>query len=123
MVRHLERGNFSSAAKCLLIDLYFPTETKGYYCLVSAISLYHADPWQSLTKEIYPAVGQLAGLGKNEKRVEKLIREAVQKAWKRRDRRIWDQYFPGEEKPTNREFISKLSEVLDLWEACCAGKK
>lgn len=27
-------------------------------------------------------------------------------------------YFPGWEKPSNGEFISKLFEMLDLWVAC-----
>lgn len=122
MARHLEPGNLTAAVKCVLIQLYIPTDSKGYRCLIVAIPLYNEDPEQSLTKEIYPAVAKLLGCF-DWKKVEKNIRDAIGRAWSKRDPEIWKQYFQKNRKPGNWEFVSRISEILDIWAVCVKAKE
>lgn len=117
MARHLEPGNFCAAVKCVLIQLHIPTDSKGYRCLILAIPIYHSDPGQSWTKEIYPEVARLTDCV-SWKAVERSIRMAISCAWGLRDPTIWACYFQRKRKPSNGEFISKISEMLDVWMAC-----
>ena len=101
----------------LLLTLGFSTNCKGYNYLREAISTYAKDPGQTMTKELYPAVGKKYGASALQ--VERAMRTAIEKAWKRRDNETWGRYFilltDGEiAKPCNSEFISRLADVLIL---------
>lgn len=97
----------------LLLSLNVPTKRKGYFCLREAILLMAKDPNQSVTKEVYPAVAKM--MGGSVTQVERLIRSAIEKAWKLRDPDIWDRYFPElETRPTNRAMISRLADCINL---------
>lgn len=87
---------------------------QGYEMLRFGVTLYHQDPMQSFTKELYPAIAKVCGCA-NWKQVESSIRNAIAAGWKKRDREIWQQYFPdATKKPTNKAFIARLSELLDI---------
>lgn len=122
LVRHLKPEDFRSAVKCILIQLYVPTDSIGYRCLVITIPMYHDDPEQSLTKEIYPAVAKCLNCF-SWKKVEKNIRDAISVAWHDRDIAVWQRFFPKERRPSNGEFISRISEILGVWEACMRANK
>ena len=99
----------------LLLGLGFSTNCKGYNYLREAIPTYAKDPGQAMTKELYPAVGKK--FGASALQVERAMRTAIEKAWKRRDDEMWERFFiplaNGEiEKPCNSEFISRLADVL-----------
>lgn len=101
----------------LLLNLGFSTNCKGYNYLREAIAAYAKDPGQTMTKELYPAVGKR--FGASALQVERAMRTAIEKAWKRRDDHLWGKYFTpsanGEiEKPCNSEFISRLADVMIL---------
>lgn len=99
--------------KAVLIELGIPTNLAGYRCLACAIPMYHEDPGQSVTKQLYPAAGQMCTPSLTGAQVEKLIRYAIDIAWRDRNQEAWKKYFPQDEKPTNWEFISRLVETLD----------
>jgi two-component system response regulator (stage 0 sporulation protein A) len=101
----------------LLVALGIETKWKGYGCLREAILLMARERDQSMTKELYPAVAKICG-GDWES-VERTCRSAIQKAWAKRDRRLWQLYFPGEgpegaRRPSNRAFISRLADAIRL---------
>lgn len=101
----------------LLLSLGIPTKLHGYTYLREAILLMARKPGQSITKELYPAVGALCGCDKDN--VERSIRSAVASAWKRKDDRVWQLYFqPGPDgvipKPTNSAIITRLADSLHL---------
>lgn len=101
----------------LLLALGIPTKLRGYGYLREAILLAAANPGQSITKELYPAVGVLCE--STSVHVERSIRSAIHTAWERRDERIWQMYFqPGPEgrisRPTNAAFISRLADGMSL---------
>lgn len=93
-----------------MIKLGIMTNLAGYRCLVQAIPLYRENPGQSLTKQLYPEVGEKCSPNLTGAQVEKQIRYAIEIAWQNRDPETWRRYFPMDRKPTNGEFISRISE-------------
>ena len=92
--------------------LGIPVHRKGYRQLTIAIACFAKDDTQSVTKELYPAVAQIAGI-QDWRLVERDIRTVIQYAWANRDSSVWDIYFPGICKaPSNKIFISTLSDLL-----------
>lgn len=101
----------------LLLSLSVPTKLNGYAYLQEAVVLMVKDPRQSITKELYPAVGSLCRC--NASNVERSIRNAIAAAWNHMDARIWQLYFsPSSDgvipRPTNAAFISRLADSLRL---------
>lgn len=104
----------------LLIALGVPTHRKGFHYCQEALKLLLDNPFQQVTKTVYPEVGKRFGVKKES--VEKDIREVVQQAWSQGERRIWLQYFPAAPngqipKPTNTVFLTRLREAIS---ASCA---
>lgn len=99
----------------ILLTLGVPAGRKGYTYLEEIIELYRQDPGRSLTKELYPAVGNANRT--NGVSVERAIRGAIQTAWEQRNETIWRLYFtPTRDglmpRPTNRMFIATLAEAI-----------
>lgn len=99
----------------MLLALNVAAKRKGYNCLREAILLMAENPGQSITKELYPAVGQLCGAKRNQ--VERVMRTAIDAAWQRRDETVWRLYFPPQTdgsipRPSNATFICRLADCL-----------
>ena len=99
----------------VLMTMSFSAKLDGYSYLVDAIPLFAKDTTQSITKELYVAVGQLRR--KDPTLVERSIRSAIDKAWKNRDEQVWRQYFrcaPNGTvpRPSNGDFIARMAQVL-----------
>lgn len=83
--------------------------------LLVLIQLYLEGPDQSLTKELYPAVGHRCD--SNGAAVERAVRNLIEDAWEHRNEQLWRLYFPTDRhgnviKPTNRSFIAAMSMAL-----------
>lgn len=99
----------------VLISMSFSAKLDGYSYLVDAIPCFAKDTTQSITKELYVAVGQLRR--KDPTLVERSIRSAIDKAWKNRDEQVWRQYFRCAPdgtvpRPSNGDFIARMAQVL-----------
>lgn len=93
--------------------LRFASYLDGYRQLCVGIPLFHEDPQQNLSKELYPAIARICGY-KTEKCVEHSIRKAIQNAWKRRTPGAWEQFFPNITRcPSNKAFLARMAELLD----------
>lgn len=108
----------------LLMALGIATNRKGYNCLREAIPIYSKDPNQSITKELYPAVGKACDAAPVQ--VERAIRGVIEKAWRNRDDQVWRIYFtPCSDgtihKPSNSEFVSRLADYLVLKNSVADG--
>ena len=99
----------------LLLRLGVSAKLRGCKYLQCAINLMLKDSEQMVTKELYPAVGQVFGV--DGKRVERCIRNAIHTTWQKCDGRVWGKYFrtDGEGRilrPTNAEFISRMADCI-----------
>lgn len=95
-----------------LMRLGFEPKLSGYRYLMAAIPRYAENPTQSITKELYPMVGE-------SKLIERSIRSAIEKAWQQGDEAIWREYFPcgadgSVPRPSNGTFIARLAQKLVL---------
>ena len=96
-----------------------PAHIKGYQYLRSAITLVLQDTGiiNSVTKELYPAVGKM--FQTTSSRVERAIRHAIEVAWDRGDIETITDIFgytiqSTRGKPTNSEFIAMVADNLRL---------
>lgn len=106
-----------TAVSNVLLSLGISTKLRGYAYLREAILEMMDNPGQSVTKELYPAVGKSCGATKTQ--VERSIRSAIGKAWDSRDAAIWRLYFQSqpaqkEERPSNAVFISCIADRLSV---------
>lgn len=96
----------------LLLRLGLAPGKDGFTQLRVGIPLYIKDPFQRLTKELYPTIAQLCGYNSG-LQVEHSIRTVIHEAWVTRDEALWSNLFPSCEKaPANRLFISRIAAVL-----------
>ena len=94
-----------------LKKLSVPQKLDGFQHLQIGVSLYAQNPRQLIVKELYPAIGKIAGCSPES--VEHSIRRAIMAAWQSRDQAVWEIYFPHRTGcPTNKEFISTLAALL-----------
>lgn len=104
----------------VLLSLGVPTKLRGYGYLREAILLMAEDPTQSITKVLYPAVAaryKKENVRIESKHIERSIRSAIERAWDKRDERIWRLYFAPEgdgalRRPTNGAFVSRIADSL-----------
>ena len=107
--------NLRDEAYTILLSLGISLCGKNFACIHEAL-VYATEHQNSfVTKELYPAVA--ARCGGTPKRVEKAIRDTIEKAWKNRDDRVWQLYFAYRNDgtipcPTNGEFLSRLAFYL-----------
>ena len=105
------RGDGQSRSAKLLLELWFNPGTDGFRFLKIAIPLYAQDPQQRICKELYTAIAGICGAG-SWNQVERSIRSAIESAWKLQAP-AWAAWFPGcTASPTNKTFISRLSQEL-----------
>ena len=105
----------SARASELLMELGISTKLKGFAYAREAILTVCRDFSQSITKELYPAVAEALGVSATQ--VERSIRNAIEVAWKKRNKSVWSRYFnnqTGENpaKPTNAQFITRLAHCI-----------
>lgn len=98
-----------------LLDLGISTKLKGFSYLQEAVLLMTQNPGISITKELYPAVGNLCHSSST--LVERSIRSAVDGAWRKRNDAVWLKYFRADAsgmipRPSNTLFISSLAGPL-----------
>ncbi|MBQ8358297.1 MAG: response regulator [Oscillospiraceae bacterium] len=108
------KADLSAQAAVHLHILNFHTHLDGYRQLCVGVPIFAKNPGMLLSKELYPAIA--ARLDATDPRtVEHSIRKSIADAWNRRDLVAWEKYFPGSHTPlTNKEFISRLAEMLEL---------
>lgn len=95
-----------------LLSLGITPKHRGYHYLREGIVLMAQDPSQSVTKVLYPQVGEKCDA--DPRHVERSIRSALSAAWEHRDEALWQAYFPVHQDrcPTNAVFLSRLAELL-----------
>ncbi len=105
-----------NAVTGMLLNLGIATKHDGFAYLQIAIPLYAEDPSQTITKVLYPTVAKQ--LNKTPRQVERSMRTAIEAAWNKHDKHVWQQYFHAAPdgsvpKPPNKTFISHLANKLN----------
>ena len=99
-------------ARYHLQQLNIQPHLDGYKDLAVALPLFFADPEQTLSKELYPTVAEIMGHD-DARLIERSIRSAITRAWKTRDKIVWQKYFPGERDcPSNKLFLARICEMM-----------
>ena len=101
-----------------LRTLGFKPKLTGWEMLLAGIPILAANPRQTLSKELYPAIAAAVGASDG-RAVEHAIRDCITKAWKRRDPLVWQKYFPPDKNgnipcPTNSQFMKTLAQMISL---------
>lgn len=101
----------------LLLSLQFKSHLDGYRLLCVGVPLFARDLRQKVTAELYPAIARQCGWTDG-RAVEKTIRNAIDGAWRVRDKAVWAKYFPnaledGVPCPSNKVFITRMAEELN----------
>lgn len=126
LVARLGEENQEQIVAALLLTLRVPSKKDGFSYLVWAVQHYRKDPYQSVTKELYPSVAARFGPRLKGNAVEKSIRVAIDQAWRDCDEETWKLFFPAPgdlwARPSNTEFISRLAWLLELWLASRESK-
>lgn len=122
LARHLDKCDLRGVTIVALMELGVPTKSIGFEYLKRAILLQHEDPTRALTKDIYLEISLRCKLN-SEEQVDQAIRDAIRIAWENGSKAAWRWYFSYDgqaprRRPTNSEFISKISCILELWQAC-----
>ncbi len=99
----------------ILSSLGIAVKLRGYAYLQDAILLMVERPGMSITKELYPSVGDIHNT--TGVLVERSIRSAIKGAWEKRDNQVWQKYFLANADgdvphPTTAQFIARLAEIL-----------
>jgi len=100
-------------------EIGIPAHIKGYQYIREAIMLVieDMDVINSVTKVMYPTVAQK--FSTTSKRVERLMRHAIDAAWDRGDIEVLQRFFgytisTSRGKPTNSEFIAMVADRLRI---------
>lgn len=104
-----------SVVTSALMELGIPTKRGGFHFCREAILMLGDNPSLQVTKHIYPELAKAGGC--KAEAVEKSIRDVIVSAYEHRNDAAWRRYFspaPNGQipRPSNRMFLSVLSEVL-----------
>ena len=104
----------------MLGDLGAPSRPKGYEFLKVAIQRLYENPFQQLTKCLYPDVAKICDKGATGTHVERDMRHIIHKMWESRDPEVWEEYLGQgcDECPSVGEFVAKMAEAVKLWKGC-----
>lgn len=111
-----DRNAPAKRAERLLSDLGMPSHLKGFAYLKTAFELCMEDPEEmdGITKRLYPDIAKEHKT--SPEKVEHAIRHAIEAAWRRGDERKLRKIFgygnTEGSRPTNSEFISRLTKHL-----------
>ena len=119
LARHLSGADLQDGLVYILYELDMPSHSLGYHYVRNAILLFYRDPVHTLLQGIYQTVIEKVNPTAEYKHVEQSIRSTIRKAYRLRDPRVWRLYFHPEGCPSNFEFISHISDFMELWQACC----
>lgn len=115
--KHTETLSPSDLVNSMLISLGIPSRLRGYVFLKDAILLMIQSPGQSITKELYPSVGDAHN--STVFQVERSIRSAIAAAWEQKNEEIWRKHFsvgPDGHVPrqSNGAFIARLADEIRM---------
>lgn len=105
----------------MMLDMGVPAHLKGYHFIRYAVNMTTDDMKVvgSVTKLLYPEVAKRYNT--TDGKVERAIRNAIEIAWERGNRKTFDRLFGycpdcGSARPTNSEFIAAIADEVLLYQ-------
>ena len=119
LAQHLSKGDLKDGLVYILYELEMPSHNIGYHYVRNAILLFYQDPVRTLLQGIYQTVIEKVNPSANYEQLEQSMRSVIRQAYKDCEPQIWGIYFQQKRKrPSNLEFISKIKDFMELWQAC-----
>ena len=124
LAQHLSKCDLEYGLVYILLELQVPSHHIGYHYVKYAILLFYQNPVHMLLTGIYQAVGEKIDPSATYKQMEQAMRSVIDQAYKNCDSQVWGYYFQTKgtcrpKRPSNYEFISQISNFLELWQGCC----
>lgn len=120
LAQHLSKGDLKDGLVYILYELEMPSHNIGYHYVRNAILLFYQDPVRTLLQGIYQTVIEKVNPAASYEQLEQSMRSVIGQAHKDCEPQIWRIYFQQKRKrPSNFEFISGISNFMELWQACC----
>lgn len=119
LAQHLSKGDLKDGLVYILYELEMPSHNIGYHYVRNAILLFYQDPVRTLLQGIYQTVIEKVNPAASYEQLEQSMRSVIGQAHKDCEPQIWRVYFQRKTKrPSNFEFISGISNFIELWQAC-----
>ena len=124
LAQHLSKGDLKDGLVYILYELEMPSHNIGYHYVKNAILLFYKDPVHMLLRGIYQTVIETVNPSASYEQLEQSMRSVIGQSYKSCDPRLWRIYFRSrgrqkKKRPSNFEFISEISNFMELWQACC----
>lgn len=124
MAKYLNKCSSHYIIRLALKEIGIPSAKEGFHYAKNAVILLLKDPYQTLKNGIYLTVGLMREPPAGQEQVEQSIRFGIRTAWKDKDDRLWECYFPkgcpgSQSCPSNRDFLMAIVDFVELWKACC----
>lgn len=123
LAQHLSRGDLKDGLAYILFELEMPSHIIGYHYARNAILMFYRNPAHMVLQGIYQAVIDELYPTASYDQLDQSIRSAIDYAHKNCEPDTWNIYFHPKpnrkrKRPTNYEFISRITTFMELWQAC-----
>lgn len=124
IAQYLNKCNNTYIIHIALKELGISSSSEGFQYAKNTVRLLYEHPTATLTNGVYLAAGMISDPPAEQAQVEQAIRNAVKRAWKDRDGKVWNYYFPvgragRTECPSNRDFLMAVVDFVILWDGFC----
>ena len=124
LAQHLSKGNLKDGLVYILYELEMPSHNIGYHYVINAILMFYQDPVRMLLQGIYQSVIEKVNPCASYEQMEQAMRSVISVSHRKCDPKVWRIYFRSNgmqkgKRPSNYEFISKITDFMELWQACC----
>lgn len=124
LAQHLSKGDLKDGLTYILYEIDMPSHNIGYHYVKNAILLFYHDPVHMLLQGIYQAVIEKVNPSASYEQLEQSMRSVIGQSYRNCTPQIWRIYFHQKgsrkaKRPSNYEFISQISDFMELWQACC----
>lgn len=124
IARYLNKCSNTYIIHIALKEMGIPSSSEGFQHAKNTVRLLYEHPTATLSNGVYLAAGMISDPPADESQVEQSIRNAVKKAWKDRDDKVWSCYFPvgragRTQCPSNRDFLMAVVDFVILWDGFC----
>ena len=123
LARHFDKQNIRAVTLVILFDLGFTPSNDGFGYLRQAIEMQYSKTTPTIIKWMYPLISASSETTDSWQYIDQAIRRAIKAAWDERDPELWCLFFPSNHNgipkcPSNKEFISRISCIIELWQNC-----